>query len=160
MPLRRILVLVLVLAALFVLGLATGCDTVIRAKKTTRKPKETVPIVKAEVTPVPADWPKEIPTYPSSELVESSTTVSGKILTYKTADPAYKVFEWYYDTLEAAKWTMKGPTLDVAQNLAIIKSELGSLTFLLDTRLRKNDKGESEGSTITLITPAPKIGGP
>lgn len=160
MPKGRIRVLILVLGALFILGLATGCDTTIRAKKVTRKPKETIPVIKAEVTPVPADWPKEIPTYPSAELVESSTTVTGKVLTYKTADPAYKVFEWYYDTLEAAKWNMKGPTLDVAQNLAIIKSELGSLTFLLDTRLRKNDKGEPDGSTITLITPAPKLGGP
>ncbi|MDP1809284.1 MAG: hypothetical protein Q8L35_07110 [Actinomycetota bacterium] len=156
---RRFRVLILVLAALFVLGLATGCDST-RVKTATRKPKEAIPVIKAEVTPVPADWPKEIPTYPSAELVETSITPTGKILTYKTKDPAYKIFEWYYDTLEAAKWTMKGPTLDVAQNLAIIKSELGSLSFLLDTRLRKNDKGESEGSTITLITPAPKLGGP
>lgn len=98
--------------------------------------------------------------YPDAELLETSVTDTGKILTFKTKDPAYKIFEWYYNTLEAAKWTMKGPTMDVAQNLAIIKCELGDLSFLLDSRLRKNDKGEPEGSTITLITPAPKLGGP
>lgn len=159
MPQRRFRVLVIVFAALFVSGLVAGCKLT-PVKKATRKPKELIPVIKAEVSPVPGDWPKEIPTYPNAELLEVSTTASGKMLIYKTKDPAYKIFEWYYDTLEAAKWNMKGPTMDVAQNLAIIKSELGSLTFLLDARLRKNDSGEREGSTITLTTPAPKLGGP
>jgi len=157
-PLRRLKLLVVVLVALFVALMAAGCETQIN--KAGRRPTEAAPMVKAEVISVPDAWPKEIPTYPTAELLGTSITPTGKILTYKAKDPAYKIFEWYYDTLEAAKWNMKGPTLDVAQNLAIIKSELGPLSFLLDVRLRKTDKGEVAGSTITLTTPAPKIGGP
>ena len=159
MPRRRFRVLALVLAALFVSGLAAGCKAT-PVNKAARKPKERIPVIKAEATAIPKDWPKEIPTYPNAELLEASTTATGKILTFKTKDSAVEIFEWYYDTLEAAKWNIKGPTMDVAQNVVIIKSELGPLTFLLDGHSRQNEKGEIEGSTITLTSPAPKIGGP
>ncbi len=159
MPLRRFRVLALVLAALFVSGLAAGCKLE-PAKKTTRKPKEKVPVIRAEAAVIPKDWPKEIPTYPNAELLEASSTESGKILTFKTQDSAVEIFEWYYDTLEAAKWNIKGPTMDVSKNVVIIKSELGPITFLLDSHTRQNERGEREGSTITLTSPAPKVGGP
>ena len=159
MPQGRFRFLTLVFVALFVSVLPAGCFT-IPAQKVAKKPKERIPVVKAQVSPIPSDWPKEIPTYPKAELLESSVTATGKTLTFKTKDSAVEIFEWYYDTLEAAKWNIKGPTMDVAKNVVIIKSELGPLTFLLDSHSRQNDKGEREGSTITLITPAPKLGGP
>ena len=149
-------VLGLVLVALLVSLFLAGCETA-AVEKTPRQPKLKV-TAKTKRIAVPKDWPKEIPTYPNAELIEVTTTVQGKILYFKTKDTADKVFEWYYDTLEAAKWNMKGPTLDVAQNLAIIKSELGQLSFLLDTRRAKGP--EADGSIITLTTPAPKLGGP
>ncbi len=150
-----------VLVALFVSMLLSGCDLSIEDKEQGRKEarlKIATEPAKAKSVKVPGQWPKEIPLYPHAELLEASTTPGGIKLKFKTGDSADKIFAWNYDTLLAAQWNMKGPTLDVAQNIAIIKSELDDVSFLIEANRFRNDKGESQGSRITLTAPAPKFG--
>ena len=150
-----------VLVALFVSVLLSGCDLSIEDKFESRKdtrPKIETEEAKAKSVKVPGKWPKQIPMYPHAELMEAKTTADGLTLLLRTNDSADKIFAWYYDTLLAAKWDMKGPTLDVAQNIAVIKSELDDISFLIDARRFRNAKGESQGSEITLTAPAPKFG--
>ncbi len=150
-----------VLAALFVSIVLSGCDLSIEDKAEGRKDarlKIATEPAKAKSVKVPGKWPKQIPMYPHAEVIEASTTAGGIKLTLKTGDSADKIFTWYYDTLLEGNWNMKGPTLDVAQNIAIIKSELEDISFVIDARRFRNDKGESQGSQITLTAPAPKFG--
>lgn len=142
-----------VFVALFVSALLAGCK-VEPVKKTVKRPKaNSAPLAKVNAPQIPGDMPKEVPIYPNAELLSVNQTPDGRVLSFKTSDTADKIFGWYFDELDARHWEMKGPTLDVAQNLAIIKAQLGAgLTILLDARALKNDKGELEGSTITLTS--------
>lgn len=159
---RPIRLILWVFVALFASLTLASCD--LSAQKKVEIPKVKRPNTKTEATKatsikVPGSWPKQIPMYPYAELMEASTTPTGGLkLFFRTGDSADKIFAWYYDTMLEQKWNMSGPTLDVAQNIAIIKSELEDVSFLIDARRFRNDKGESEGSSIILTAPAPKVG--
>ncbi len=47
---------------------------------------------------------------------------------------------------------MLGPTLDVAQNVAIIEGELGEIKMYLEARSVENDDGTTDGLAIKITS--------
>lgn len=140
-------------AAILVAASLVGCNLAPPPAEVKRESPKAVPLekTKATVRP-PADWPKELPLYPGAELENATPTAPGStMLTLKTKDSASEIFNWYYDELEARKWTILGPTLDVGQNVAIIKATLGAKVMYLEARTSQSENG----ATALLLTTGP-----
>jgi len=139
----------MIFLVVLVSGVTTSCNLAPPPAQV-KEPKKAkkVPIEKVKTIEAPTGWPQEIPLYPTADIESVVPEGAGFTLRLKTDDTAAQIFNWYYDMLEAQKWEMAGPTLDVARNIAIINGKLGDKTLFLEARTSE----EQDGSTSLSLT--------
>lgn len=133
-----------IIVAFLLSGLLAACNLApppAPVKKTEKVKK--LPIEKIKAVEPPTNWPVEVPLYPQAELESVLPVGAGFKLILKTEDTAAQIFNWYYDELEVRKWQMSGPTLDVAQNIAIIDGKLGDKSLFLEARTSEDEDGRT-----------------
>lgn len=136
---RRALAAVLMM--LLVSGSLAGCNLAPAVEEERVEKAPMVPVEKVTAIEPPAGWPQDVPLYPGAQIVSSTLTVSGQVLTLKTKDTAAQIFNWYYDQLDAGKWQMHRPRLDVARNDASIYGSLGERTIDLKAGTSETEEG-------------------